>query len=91
MPPPLSPREEATKKLFEGLGIGRTVPAVTVVAPATPAFVQRVVTPVRQPRGPPSNHDELLPKNFATRSRRKAIGALGALLDARERREVEAY
>jgi hypothetical protein len=47
---------------------------------------------MRQPRGPPSNNDELLPKNFATRSRRKAIGALGALMDAREKREfVEAF
>lgn len=92
MPPPLSPREEASKKLYEGLGIGRPVPTVTVVAPPTPAYVQRIVSqPVRQPRGPPSNNDELLPKNFATRSRRKAIGALGALLDARERREVEAF
>ncbi|KAL4241278.1 hypothetical protein ABKN59_000224 [Abortiporus biennis] len=90
--PPLSPREEATKKLYEGLGIGRPIPAVTVVAPpaAAPRFVS---APMRQPRGPPSNNDELLPKNFASRSRRKAIGALGALLDARERREVvvEAY
>ncbi|KAI0346920.1 hypothetical protein BDW22DRAFT_1321787 [Trametopsis cervina] len=83
--PPLSPREEASKKLYEGLGIGRPVPTVS----AAPLPVQRaVVIPVRQPRGPPSNNDELKPKNFATRSRRKAIGALGALLDARERRET---
>ena len=86
--PPLSPREEASKKLYEGLGIGRPVPTVTVVAP-TPAVQRLISQPVRQPRGPPSNNDELAPKNFATRSRRKAIGAL---LDARERREVvEAY
>lgn len=84
--PPLSPREEAAKKLYEGLDIGRPVPAIAVtVAPPT---VQRLLAhPVRQPRGPPSNNDELVPKNFATRSRRKAIGALGALLDAREKRE----
>ncbi|KAI9466756.1 hypothetical protein BJY52DRAFT_1219661 [Lactarius psammicola] len=88
--PPLSPREEATKKLYEGLGIGRPVPA----APAVPtALPQRVLSqPVRQPRGPPSGADELGPRNFATRIRRKAIGGLGALMDARERRDViEAY
>lgn len=84
--PPISPREEASKKLYEGLGI-RHGPAVAVsVAP--PSVQRLVATPLRQPRGPPSNNDELIPKNFATRSRRKAIGALGALLDAREKREV---
>jgi len=85
--PPLSPREEATKKLYEGLGIGRPVPAVQTALP------QRVLSqPVRQPRGPPSGADELGPRNFATRIRRKAIGGLGALMDARERRDViEAY
>jgi hypothetical protein len=88
--PPLSPREEATKKLYEGLGIGRPAP----VAPAVPVTVpQRVLSqPVRQPRGPPSGADELGPRNFATRIRRKAIGGLGALMDARERRDaVEVY
>lgn len=83
--PPLSPREEATKKLYEGLGIGR--PAPVPVVPAT--LPQRVLSqPVRQPRGPPSGADELGPRNFATRIRRKAIGGLGALMDARERRDV---
>lgn len=88
--PPLSPREEASKRLYEGLGIGKG-PAIAVSV--APPSVQRLVAlpPVRQPIGPPSNNDELVPKNFATRSRRKAIGALGALLDARERREVEAF
>lgn len=82
--PPLSPREEASKKLYEGLGIGRPIPTVTVVAP--PSALQRLASqPLRQPYGPPSHNEELLPKNFASRSRRKAIGAL---LDARERREV---
>ncbi|KAI0080755.1 hypothetical protein K474DRAFT_1704558 [Panus rudis PR-1116 ss-1] len=86
--PPLSPREEAAKKLYEGLGIGRPAPSVTVVAPPS-AFQRAVSQPVRQPRGPPSNNEELVPKNFATRSRRKAIGAI---LDASARREVvEAY
>ncbi|TFK93898.1 hypothetical protein K466DRAFT_477650 [Polyporus arcularius HHB13444] len=90
---PLSPREEAAKKLYEGLGIGRTVPGINVVVPQdSQMVVQRLVsTPVRQPRGPPSNNEELIPKNFATRSRRKAVGAL--LEHARERREIvlEAY
>lgn len=85
---PLSPREEASKKLFEGLGIGRPTstsseqqqyPTVSVVS-------HRMVSqPTRQPRGPPSGADELGPKNFATRIRRRAIGGL---LDARERRET---
>ena len=94
---PLSPREEASKRLYEGLGIGRPVssnpsdggyPYLTVsVGPG-----RRLVSqPTRQPRGPPSG-DELGPKNFATRIRRKAIGGLGVLMGARERREVvEAY
>ena len=94
---PLSPREEASKRLYEGLGIGRPVsstpsdggyPHLTVsVAPGR----RMVSQPTRQPRGPPSG-DELGPKNFATRIRRKAIGGLGVLMGARERREVvEAY
>lgn len=94
---PLSPREEASKRLYEGLGIGRPVsstpsdggyPLLTVsVGPGR----RMVSQPTRQPRGPPSG-DELGPKNFATRIRRKAIGGLGVLMGARERREVvEAY
>lgn len=57
------------------------------------AVAHRVVSqPMRQPRGPPSGADELGPQNFATRIRRKAIGGLGMLIGARERRElVEAY
>ena len=88
--PPLSPREEATKKLYEGLGIGigrANVPAIAVSAPPPPVVQRITIQPSRHPAGPPSNHDETLLKNFATRSRRKAIGALGALLDAREKRE----
>ncbi|CAA7260167.1 unnamed protein product [Cyclocybe aegerita] len=101
---PLSPREEASKRLYEGLGIGRPVSSTPseqgvkqqqvhvnltpVVAPGH----RMVSQPTRQPRGPPSGADELGPKNFATRIRRKAIGGLGALIGARERREiVEAY
>ncbi|KAG1753826.1 uncharacterized protein EDB91DRAFT_1242791 [Suillus paluster] len=84
---PLSPREEATKKLYEGLGMGRPIP------PAAPIpVVHKFIGPFRQPRGPPSGADELGPKNFATRVRRKAIGGLGVLMGARERREaLEAY
>jgi len=110
--PPLSPREAASKRLYEGLGLGRPVPQsaqvhtlsfpgtngndLAVNVPHTSAgltFPNRVVTqPMRQPRGPPCGIDELGPKNFATRIRRKAIGGLGAMLDARvNRREVEAF
>jgi len=91
----LSPREEASKKLYEGLGIGR--PASTVSDHLQTSLMSvpshRLVSqPTRQPRGPPSGADELGPKNFATRIRRKAIGGLGMLMDARERRElVEAF
>jgi len=46
---------------------------------------------MRQPKGPPSGADELGPKNFATRIRRKAIGGLGGLLETRERRDIEVY
>ena len=90
--PPLSPREEASKKLYEGLGIGRPAPGINVVVSQdSQLVVQRLVSaPVRQPRGPPSNNEELVPKNFATRSRRKAVDAL--LEHARERQViVEAY
>ncbi|KAG6335303.1 hypothetical protein ID866_3787 [Astraeus odoratus] len=80
---PLSPREEAAKKLYEGLGVGR--PAPSSVPSALPS--RMVSQPVRQPRGPPSGADELGPKNFASRIRRKAIGGLNVLMDARERRE----
>lgn len=90
---PLSPREEASKKLYEGLGVGRPVSAVDMPVSLNPVVFHRLVSqPTRQPRGPPSGADELGPKNFATRIRRKAIGGLGMLMDARERREiVEAY
>jgi hypothetical protein len=91
---PLSPREEATKKLYEGLGIGRPASAVSDHYPTVTTVVSHRMAsqPTRQPRGPPSGADELGPKNFATRIRRKAIGGLGMLMGARERREsVEAY
>ena len=91
---PLSPREEATKKLYEGLGIGRPASAVSDHYPTVTTVVSHRMAsqPTRQPRGPPSGAEELGPKNFATRIRRKAIGGLGMLMGARERRElVEAY
>jgi len=90
---PLSPREEASKKLYEGLGIGRPASAVAEQQqfPSVPGH-RMASQPMRQPRGPPSGADELGPKNFATRIRRKAIGGLGMLMNSRERRElVEAY
>jgi len=91
--PPLSPREEVSKKLYEGLGLGRAGPPSTHTI-NVPSMVNATVNqrlalsgqPVRQPRGPPSGADELGPKNFATRIRRKAIGGLGVLMGARERR-----
>jgi hypothetical protein len=101
---PLSPREEASKKLYEGLGIGRPASAVNKLsvdetapqqyAGSIPNLVSHRLAsqPTRQPRGPPSGAEELGPKNFATRIRRKAIGGLGMLIGARERRElVEVY
>ncbi|KAJ7638625.1 hypothetical protein FB45DRAFT_740431 [Roridomyces roridus] len=90
---PLSPREEASKKLYEGLGIGRPVSVVNEPQQLASVAGHRMASqPVRQPRGPPSGADELGPKNFATRIRRKAIGGLGMLMTSRERREVvEAY
>jgi hypothetical protein len=103
---PLSLREEASKKLFEGLGISRPVsatpsdqgqnqqvPVIPIICTTPPAPGHRLVSqPTRQPRGPPSGVDELGPKNFATRIRRRAIGGLGMLIGARDRREaIEAF
>ena len=77
-----------TKKQYEGVGMGR--PAV-----ATNATLRHASLPSRQPKGPPSGADELGPRNFATRLRRKAIGGLGAIIAARDRRdlaiEIQAY
>lgn len=83
-----SAREEASKKLFQGLGIGR--PSIQVVAPAEVIRPRAVSQPIRQPRGPPGAADELGDKNFANRIRKKAIGGLGALLEAREKRDWDA-
>lgn len=91
--PPLSPREEATKRLYEGLGIGRPAPSPSAVVPIPQpqqtAPIRVLSQPVRQPKGPPSGADELGPKNFATRIRRKALGGLNGLLETRERRDIE--
>lgn len=87
-------REEAARRLYEGLGIGRPAP---VQQQAQAQSEQRLVSsqPARQPRGPPSGVEDLGARNFAARIRRKAIGGLGVLVDARNRRssmiEVEAY
>lgn len=82
-------REEASKKLFQGLGLGR--PSIHITAPSESTLqvpsVRIVSQPIRQPRGPPASADELGTKNFANRIRKKAIGGLEALLEARERRE----
>lgn len=85
---PLSPREEASKKLYEGLGFGRPAPQTHQVVSSTynTYSIKPASQPIRQPIGPPSNADEFLPKNFATRIRRKAVGGLGVLMGARERR-----
>jgi hypothetical protein len=91
--PPLSPREEATKRLYEGLGIGRPAPTpsavVSIPQPQQTTPIRVLSQPVRQPKGPPSGADELGPKNFATRIRRKAIGGLSGLLETRGGRDIE--
>lgn len=60
--------------------------AVTMPAPAT-TKQEPLPQPHRQPIGPPSSADELGPRNFASRLRKKALGGLGVLMDARDRRE----
>lgn len=101
---PLSPREEASRKLFEGLGISRPisatpsdpgqqhqaqVPIIPRISTTLHAPGHRMVShPTRQPRGPPSGADELGPKNFATRIKPRAIQGLGLLRGVREYHEV---
>ncbi|KAG8795142.1 hypothetical protein FRC12_017644 [Ceratobasidium sp. 428] len=99
-------REEASKRLYEGLGLGRPIPGQTLTqsqvgsnaslaslsGASTPARV--MAHPVRQPRGPPTEVSELGPRNFASRVRSKAIGGLEAMIVARNRRQgldVEAF
>ncbi|CUA73840.1 hypothetical protein RSOLAG22IIIB_01359 [Rhizoctonia solani] len=104
---PLPAREEASKRLYEGLGMGRPLPAsqsqlssamgssaslASLSGASTPA--RAVSQAVRQPRGPPTEVSELGPRNFASRVRSKAIGGLEAMMLARNRRQgldVEAF
>lgn len=68
----LSAREEASKRLYEGLGIGRPAahnPVPPVTAPPQRHFSQ----PLRQPRGPPASVDELGSRNFASRLQMKVV------------------
>jgi hypothetical protein len=127
-------REEASKRLYEGLGLGRPAPSpkttqfnvhampftlntnlptfTTTLATPSPNTLpasasafhagapptaraaslavtkQELPQPHRQPIGPPASVDELGPRNFASRLRKKALGGLGVLMDARDRREV---
>ncbi|KAG8691785.1 hypothetical protein FRC11_009550 [Ceratobasidium sp. 423] len=101
------PREEAAKRLYEGLGMGRPLPTsqsqlssamgssaslTSLSGASTPA--RAVSQAVRQPRGPPTEVSELGPRNFASRVRSKAIGGLEAMILARNRRQgldVEAF
>ncbi|KAH8830319.1 hypothetical protein DL96DRAFT_1553825 [Flagelloscypha sp. PMI_526] len=129
---PLSPREEATKKLYEGLGIAPPsprAPSINIAPPQTAAlfpshssgfnvggfpqspFIMAPVPntasltgpnygqhkmdrsanqPKRQPRGPPSNTEELGPLNFAARSPRLPPSAAG-LVGSMQSLVVEAY
>lgn len=69
-------------------------PALAALSPSpVPTMPVTVPQPVlsrsvRQPCGPPSGADELSSRNFMTHVRRKAVGGLGALMDARERCDV---
>lgn len=97
-------REEASKRLYEGLGVGRPIQTqlssamgsnaslASMSGASTPA--RGVSQAVRQPRGPPTEASELGPRNFASRVRSKAIGGLEAMMMARNRRQgldVEAF
>lgn len=104
---PLPAREEASKRLYEGLGMGRPLPTsqsqlssamgssaslTSLSGASTPA--RALSQAVRQPRGPPTEVSELGPRNFASRVRSKAIGGLEAMMLARNRRQgldVEAF
>lgn len=96
-------REEASKRLYEGLGLGRPLPGQTQSQGQLPAAfassgslaslsgastpARALSQPVRQPRGPPTEVSELGPRNFASRVRSKAIGGLEAMIMARNRRQ----
>lgn len=63
-------REEASKRLYEGLGVGRTVQIQVPTMHAPPKQVTQVI---RQPRGPPASVDELGPRNFAARLQKRLV------------------
>lgn len=102
----LPSREEASKRLYEGLSVARSLPgqnqlSSAIGSSASLASMSGASTParalsqaVRQPRGPPTEVSELGPRNFASRVRSKAIGGLEAMMMARNRRQgldVEAF
>lgn len=66
-------REEASKRLYEGLGVGR--PVQVHVPPVQIPVKQLVSQVLRQPRGPPASVDELGPRNFAMRMQKKLVMA----------------
>ena len=84
---------DSQTRMYEGLGIGN--PLVGVVGAGRPIAVSAPQTlgvkvePIRQPVGPPCAVDELGAQNFASRMRKRVVnGAVGALVEARERREA---
>jgi hypothetical protein len=91
LPRPLTPREEASKRLYEGLGHGRPAPQIVNPPQMMQALTRIVSQTLRQPIGPPSGTDELSSCNFASRIRSQTIANFNTLADARERREVAAY
>lgn len=65
-------REEASKRLYEGLGMGKPsmhVPPVHVQA-------KPLSKVLRQPVGPPASVDELGPRNFAARQMKMMVSAI---------------
>lgn len=62
-------REEASKRLYEGLGMGR--PSHAHIPPVHVPIKQQVTQVLRQPRGPPASVDELGPRNFAARMHKR--------------------
>jgi hypothetical protein len=63
-------REEASKRLYEGLGVGRTIQIQVPTMHTPPKQVTQVI---RQPRGPPASVDELGPRNFAARLQKRLV------------------
>jgi len=67
----MSAREEASKKLYEGLGIGR--PAQSQPPLISSVSLKQLCQPIRQPLGPPASVDELGDRNFASRMARVIV------------------